>query len=145
MSWGIRIAILYGGFVVMILFLVFRTMNEKVDLVTPDYYRDELKFQQQIDRQNESATLHEQPLISADGKNVIVKFPGEVAAEAISGTIKFYRPSDSSKDFTVNIQADDSGTQLVSTGKFVRGTYQVQLKWSAGGKDYYNEVSFYFP
>ena len=145
MSWGIRITILYSGFVVMILFLVFRTMNEKVDLVTPDYYRDELKFQEQIDRQSESAALNEQPGISITEKNLVVKFPGTVAAENISGTIKFYRPSDAAKDFTVNIQADDSGTQFVSPEKFVSGNYQAQLKWSAGGKNYYNEISFYFP
>lgn len=145
MSWGIRITILYVGFVVMILFLVFRTMNEKIDLVTPDYYRDELKFQEQIDRQSESAALNEQPGISVTEKNVIVRFPGTLAAENISGTIKFYRPSDESKDFTVNIQADSSGAQFVSPEKFVKGNYQAQLKWSAGGKNYYNEIPFYFP
>src|SRR6266498_934094 len=100
MSWGIRITILYSAFVVMILFLVFRTMNEKVDLVTPDYYRDELKFQGQVDRQNESASLHEQPVVSVTGKNVMLRFPGAVAGATISGTIKFYRSSDSSRDFT---------------------------------------------
>jgi hypothetical protein len=145
MSWGIRITILYVGFIVMILFLVFKTMGEKVDLVSADYYQNELKFQDQVDRQNESASLAEQPLITATGKNVEVKFPGAVAAENISGTIKFYRPSDSSRDFTVNVQPDATGVQLFSQEKFVKGIYQVQISWSADGKKYYNEISFYFP
>lgn len=145
MSWGIRIAILYGAFVTMILFLVFRTMNEKVDLVSPDYYQNELKFQEQIDRQKQSASLNEQPSIEVREKNVAVKFPRSVVPSTISGTIKFYRPSDSSKDFTTDMQVDSSGIQIVPSEKFIAGIYQVQLTWSAGGKNYYNEISLYIP
>ena len=145
MSWGIRIAILYGAFVVMILFLVFRTMSEKIDLVSPEYYQNELKFQEQIDRQTQSASLNEQPAIEVREKNVAIKFPGSVATSTISGTIKFYRPSDSSKDFTTDVQLDSSGMQIVSSEKFIRGIYEVQLTWSADGKNYYNEISLYIP
>jgi hypothetical protein len=145
MSWGIRITILYGAFMAMILFLVFRTMNEKVDLVSADYYQNELKYQDQIDRQNESSTLAVQPEIQVSGKNVSIKFPESIAPGNISGTLKFYRPSDSSKDFSTALQVDDSGTQLVSTEKFSKGIYQAQLTWSAEGKNYYNEISLYIP
>jgi hypothetical protein len=145
MSWGKRIAILYGAFVVMILFLVFRTMNEKVDLVSPDYYQQELKFQEQIDRQTQSASLNEQPAIEVKEKNVAITFPGAVATGNITGTIKFYRPSDSSKDFTAAIRLDSSGMQMVPSEKFTTGMYQAQLTWSAGEKKYYNEISLYIP
>jgi hypothetical protein len=145
MSWGIRIAILYGAFVVMILFLVFKTMNENIDLVSPEYYQEELKFQDQIDRQRQSASLTEQPAIELREKNVAIKFPKSVASSTISGTIKFYRPSDSSKDFTTEVHADSSGMQMVSAEKLITGIYEVQLSWSAGGKNYYNTYSLYIP
>ncbi len=145
MSWGIRIAILYGAFVAMILFLVFKTMNEKIDLVSPDYYQNELKFQDQIDRQTQSASLNEQPAIEVTDKIIAIKFPASVAKENISGTIKFYRPSDSSKDFTAAMQVDSSGLQLVPAENFIKGMYKAQLTWSAGGKNYYNEIPLYIP
>lgn len=145
MNWGLRIAILYGAFVAMILFLVFKTMNEKVDLVSPDYYQKELKFQEQIDMQTQSASLNEQPAIEITEKNIAIKFPGAVAKENISGTIKFYRPSDSSKDFTTAMEVDSSGIQIVPSDKFIKGIYEAQLTWSAGGKNYYNEISLYIP
>ncbi|CAN5803726.1 hypothetical protein BH11BAC7_BH11BAC7_22860 [soil metagenome] len=145
MSWGIRITILYSAFVAMILFLVVRTMNEDIELVSPDYYANELKFQDQIDRQKQSVLLHEQPQIEIKENTIAIKFPAEIKPSTISGAIKFYRPSDSSSDFTINLQVDSSMSQLVSSGKFKTGTYQAQVTWSAGGKNYYNEIPLYIP
>lgn len=145
MSWGIRIAILYGAFVAMIVFMVFRTMKENVDLVTPDYYQEELKFQDRIDRQNQSASLDQQPTVEVTAANIVIKFPAAIAAGNYSGTIRFYRPSDSSKDFSVPLQLDPSGKQTVDSGKFIKGLYEAQLSWSAGGKNYYNKCSLYIP
>jgi nitrogen fixation protein FixH len=145
MSWGTRIAILYGAFVAMIVFMVFRTMKENVDLVSPDYYQQELKFQEQIDRQNQSATLEQQPTVEVSATYVTVRFPAAIAAEDHSGTIRFYRPSDSSKDFATPLQLDSSGVQMVASDKFIKGFYEAQLTWSAGGKNYYNEFSLYIP
>jgi nitrogen fixation protein FixH len=145
MSWGTRIAILYGAFVAMIVFMVFRTMHETIDLVSPEYYQDELKFQEQIDRQSQSATLDRQPTIEVNATNVAIRFPEAIAAINTSGTIKFYRPSDSSKDFTTPLQLDASGVQTVAAEKFIKGIYEVQLTWSAGGKNYYNKIPLYIP
>lgn len=145
MSWGTRIAILYGAFVAMIVFMVFRTMKENVDLVSPDYYQQELKFQEQIDMQNQSAMLEQQPTIEVTGKNVAIRFPEAIAAENNSGTIRFYRPSDSSKDFTTPLQLDSSGVQTIASEKFIQGFYEVQLTWNSGGKNYYNKLSLYIP
>jgi len=41
MNWGLKITLLYVGFVAMILTLVFKASGEKVDLVTKDYYAQE--------------------------------------------------------------------------------------------------------
>ncbi len=144
-SWGVRVTVLYLAFMAMILFLVFRTMNEKVDLVTDDYYQNELKFQQQIDRQNESATLNVQPAVKMNGRNVELAFPDSIAKKNISGTVKFYRPSDSSRDFSTALAVSSAGTQLVPAEKLEKGIYQVQLTWNADGKKYYNELSIYIP
>ncbi len=43
MNWGYRVALLYISFAGLIIFLVTKSVNEKVDLVTPDYYAQELK------------------------------------------------------------------------------------------------------
>lgn len=145
MSWGIRITILYVAFSAMILFLVFKTMNEKVELVSSDYYQQELQYQDRIDQQQQSGTLAEQPKVAITGNNVRLQFPETLAKETISGTVKFYRPSDSSKDFSTALKVDSSGTQFFPITNLEKGIYQLQLTWSAEGKNYYNELPIYIP
>lgn len=145
MNWGKRILILYVAFMVMILVMVFRTMNENVDLVSKDYYQQELKFQQQIDRSQQSQSLAEQPKVQVKNGAVEIKFPESLAKEKLTGKIDFYRPSDSSKDLKFEIQTDSTGTQFVPATNMLTGVYNVQLTWEASGKNYYNELSIYIP
>ena len=49
-NWGWKIAILYGGFVCFMLVMVFIASNQKVELVTTNYYEEELKYQSHIDK-----------------------------------------------------------------------------------------------
>ena len=61
MNWGIRIAILYLGFMALILTLVFTCMNNGSELESRDYYARELKYQAQIDATSNANAL-EHPL-----------------------------------------------------------------------------------
>jgi hypothetical protein len=57
-SWGIKIAMLYCGFVALIIIMVSMAMNQKIDLVSKDYYEQELNYQKKIDKTNRSHALH---------------------------------------------------------------------------------------
>ena len=46
MNWGYKILTVYIIFIAGILFLVFKSSNQNQDLVTKDYYEQELKYQQ---------------------------------------------------------------------------------------------------
>ncbi|MCX6310559.1 MAG: FixH family protein [Bacteroidetes bacterium] len=145
MNWGTRIVILYVAFVAMISFMVIRTMYEDVDLVSNDYYQKELKFQQQIDRTQESQKLVEQPQAKIENGAVKIKFPEVIGKEHLTGNINFYRPNDSSKDLAFTVQTDSTGSQSIPTTKMQKGIYNLQLTWEASGKNYYNELSIYVP
>ena len=49
MSWGKILLVAYVTFVGVMLFMVVKSFQQDYDLVTPDYYAAELKFQDQID------------------------------------------------------------------------------------------------
>jgi hypothetical protein len=145
MSWGFRIIILYVAFVAMIGTMVFMTMRQKVDLVADDYYQQELKYQNQIDRQEQSGKLSAQPTVMAGKEAVTITFPEEVRAQGVTGKVNFYRPSDSEKDFAQELAVGADGVQQIPAAKFSTGLYTVKLSWTSGGKDYYNESSVYIP
>ncbi|MBW7914094.1 MAG: FixH family protein [Taibaiella sp.] len=55
-GWGSRIALLYGGFVVLIAALVTGSMRQDFDLVADDYYQQEIAYQNVLDAgKNQSA------------------------------------------------------------------------------------------
>ena len=57
MNWGYKILLVYVVFVAGIMFLVFKSSSQKMDLVTTDYYAKELKYQQKIDAMNKVQKL----------------------------------------------------------------------------------------
>lgn len=144
MSWSIRITILYVGFVALILTLVYMANHQKVELVSEDYYKQELAFQDQIDHSQNSTDLKEQPSVIPSVNGVEVHFPNSMNADSISGKILFLRPSDATLDKEIELHPYNSELQIADAG-FKTGLYQVKMNWSDGRKKYYNEYSIYIP
>jgi len=60
-------------------------------------------------------------------------------ARKLSGTIEFYRPSSAALDQEISFAPQADGKQAVDVAKLAAGLWQVRLKWSAGGQQYYLE------
>lgn len=144
MNWGWKIVFLYGAFVALILTLVFKSMNQRVDLVRNDYYNEELKYQDRIDSRSNSTTLSTPVRSFYENGKVKLVFPPEMKNSKIGGTVLFYRPSDSNLDIRMALSPDTSGTQAFSA-PFKTGLYSVQLEWVAAGKNYFSESSITIP
>lgn len=142
MSWGTRIAILYGGFVIMILVLVFRTSRENTDLESADYYARELKFQEQIDGESALLSAGVVPDVSIDESGVQLEIPESVCAQPFTGTATFYKPDNAALDKVFRLE---SGSQYFDKSNFVAGQYRVRLNWSSGGQTYFHESNLYIP
>lgn len=142
-SWGTKVTILYTGFVAMILFMVYLTMQEKVDLVAPDYYQQELKFQDKINgKENAAAFLRGVEVKAVDATHIDLIFPEDFPLNA-TGDITFFRPSDSELDehFTLDMKA--GLTQKVQLKKGKKGLYKVKINATVDNKPYYFEESFF--
>jgi hypothetical protein len=139
MSWGYKIAILYIGFVMLILTLVGVSSGEKVDLVSADYYEQELKFQNKLDDSKRSNEL-EQPLewIVVPGA-IKLKFPKEFKGRKTEASVYLLRPSDSKMDKTIKVLSDTTTERLIATDKVIAGIYKMEISWEAEGQKYYNE------
>lgn len=139
LNWGWRIALLYGGFVLLMLFLVYKTSTVKDDLVTPDYYAKELKFQEQLDKQKRTSQLKEQPSWIVNGKKISVKFPAELVTKNVKAEILFYNTVEAKRDFSLTCVPDSLGVCELQSEKFQHGVYQMKMDWNAAGVSYYNE------
>lgn len=137
MSWGIKITCLYSGFVLFIAFLVSLTMRERSELVTPDYYAQELKYQEKIDQLERTANLEEPLRWELKDRRLYLNFPDTFASRAINGSIRFFRPSDARMDATIAIPVNAGKTEI-PLGKLHQGMYNMQISWQVDTTVYYN-------
>jgi len=143
MSWGIKITILYCGFVVLILSMVFATMTYKVDLVSADYYDQELKFQDKINGIRNTDSLHLSFKTEIAKQVVSLQYPEQWHGKKVAGRILFYRPSDSALDLSYTANQGEQGQQVFASGKFRRGTYKMLCDFQVDGRKFcYEETLF---
>jgi len=138
-SWGKGIFITYALFFVIILSVVVYMSSIDVNLVTENYYDQELKHQDQIDKVARTNQLSEKMEISVIQNLINLKFPSLFRPYEISGFVQFYRPSDSKQDFSVNIELSDSLEQTISTASIQKGYWRIKVDWSVDEQDYFNE------
>ena len=142
-SWGYKILFVYLSFVLGIIFLVYKASQEKFDLVTPNYYEAELKFQDVINDKQRVAELSAPPKIAHSVNSVRIQFPGEFLDKLVDGELYLYRPSDASKDFRKKFTTHRNFVEITLDKNF-SGSYGVKLSWQANGKTFYNEQRIFF-
>ncbi len=139
LNWGHRIALLYIGFAGMIVYLITRSVNEKIDLVTPEYYAAELKYQEKIESIRRNSMLKDPVSIKTDSKNITVVFPGNPPGEQVTGNILLFRPSDKNMDKKYEINVKTGSSQNLPVADLQHGLYRVQINYSLLGNDYFTE------
>ena len=138
MNWGYKILVVYGLFVVGIMYMVFRSSNQKMDLVTTDYYAKELKYQQVIDQSARTSELSEPVRYEIKENNLLVHFPKDFAGKKISGTVELYFPADENKDVKQDFSLQDTSFNMIISGAN-KGQHELHISWQADGKQYYFE------
>jgi len=137
-SWGTGIFIAYTVFVIVILTFVYVMMNKSVDLVAENYYDKEIKYQEQINKINNTERLKEKLAFQYSNGQIELDFP---KLGAVNGDISFYRPSDPGEDFKVHIKADQNNKQVINAVSLQKGFWKIQIDWSVNGVPYFNEES----
>lgn len=138
MNWGYKIMLVYSVFVTGILFMVFKSSGEKADLVTSDYYAQELKYQQKIDESKRANALSAEPEVMIRTGQLEVHFPKEFAQKKLDGDILLYCPADENRDVKQIFSLQDSNL-LMTIPPINKGLHELHISWEAGGVKYYFE------
>lgn len=140
MNWGKGILIFYLIFVGFMGWMIYKSVTQDPELVTNNYYQEELNYQSKIDKMKNARDDGQQVTVNNTADGVQLVFPDS----ALSGTVKFFRPSDGSKDFQLALQSVN-GKQLIPFNQFITGKYQIQLDWKSNNREYYQEGPLYIP
>lgn len=144
-NWGHSITAVIIAFVLMMGFMVYKAVGESVDLVSPDYYAQEIAFQGKLDKMNRTSKLTEKVQVKTEGSDVKLLFPSAFAKQAISGTVNFFCPSNIARDFKEPIISDTSLVKVINGSKLASGYYKVQIDWAVGKTTYFQETSLIIP
>lgn len=139
LNWGYRITILYVGFAGLIIFLVWSSMNQKIDLVSNDYYARELVYQDKMESIERNNQLSDPAVIYWNTEGIRIEYPAEFKPERISGTVNIFRPSDKNLDVSVEAKADADHIQVISGEKLAKGMYRVNVDYEYENLSYYTE------
>ena len=141
LSWGHKIVFAYSIFVVGILSMVFLTAMENRDLVTEDYYQEELSYQKTIDQSSNTAKLSEEIRVEQKNQMLSIMFPEQFKNESVSGNWKLYYAADKTKDFSGNLQTASGSIQIKTANH--TGAYQLILNWQSNNQSYYFEKNIF--
>jgi nitrogen fixation protein FixH len=143
-GWGTRVAILYLGFVALIITLVILSHREKTDLVTKEYYSEELQFQDRINAISNLESTGGKVSVVYDQQVLTLSFPQYFIGKKVTGTIHFYRPSDSSKDSKMPLELNkEIATQVINLQHLEKGSYILKLNFTSEGKNYYQQENLF--
>jgi nitrogen fixation protein FixH len=137
-NWGTGIVI---GFVLFISFIMYFVINMATDkkyqyeLVTEDYYKQELAFQDEINLEQKAIANQMQLHIKKSNEGLQIFFPERLDSKKIQGTIFLYRPSNERLDF--NLPLGISGNHLLIPHKrLVDGRWNMKILWQYEGESY---------
>ncbi len=142
-NWGTGIAVFIVFFLMMNVVVIIFAFGQKVDLVTPNYYEKELKYQDEIDAQQKTLQLSENVNVEYQSQMLLIQFPQKFYNKQLDGNILLYRPADSSKDLKVEVKIDSTGKQIISTDRLAKGFWKVKISWSLENITYSDEKSVF--
>lgn len=136
MNWGHGLAIFFGAFVLfMISLVVICIRQDDIHLVTQNYYEEEIRYQQQIDKIANAAELDYDALAyRAENKTVNLTLP-----KGAEGTLHLFRPSDARMDQKFQVQMRDQDALSIDLGHLQAGYWKMKLSWQDGDTEYYLE------
>jgi hypothetical protein len=138
MSWGKWIILSFVLFAAFIATLVTVCMRQDVNLVSKDYYQEELAYQDQITRLNNTNSLLEKPVIKKAGPALKVNFKEFNKIER--GSLTLFKPSNPGMDRSFKLESTQEDHQSFPIRDLEAGMYRARLQWMMEGKEYFIET-----
>ncbi len=142
MNFGKWIVVSFLLFAVFIGTLVTICIRQDVELVSKDYYKEELAYQDQIQRLNNTEQLQHKPVVKVIANNALqIEF--NQTEEILNGELNLFCPSNSKMDKYFKLLSTKDGSQLIALNGLNKGMYKAKLSWSMQGKEFYIEEIIY--
>jgi len=138
-NWGTGLFITILIFVTFFVSFIFFSLTQNVNLVTEDYFPDEIAYENKLDKIRNTNLLSEKITFKKENDKLIIFFPEGINKKDLSGTILLFYVTDNNYDFELNIQPNETGKQIIYIEKLKKGRYYIRIDWSVSDKNYFQE------
>ncbi len=137
-NWGTGMVLAMIGFISFIMFFVIKmSTNDKYqhDLVTEDYYQQELKVQGNMEREQKGNKLSQNIRLKQTEEGILIIFPDSLNISDITGKVFLYRPSNKQFDFEIPISLSNQNL-LIPDNRLLDGRWNLIIDWQYQGTSY---------
>lgn len=138
LNWGTSIVIAFIAFISFILyFVIIASSDDRAnhDLVTEEYYKEELEYQKEIDALANAKSLAKDFKYTSVANGLQIEFPIGMDCNSIEGKVFLYRPSNKNLDFEITFSTTDRQL-LLPDSKLLEGRWDIKVYWQCEGKEY---------
>ena len=137
LNWGHGLMIALGCFILFILFLIFifPMGKQNAEMISNNYYEEELKYQDIIDAKNNAAKLEKTPTYKATSEGLLISFPESIKADQNTASFVLFRTEDSNLDVKKEVVLQHN-LFLIPAKVISKGSYTLKLKWTENKKPY---------
>lgn len=139
-TWGTGILLTIILFVSFFISFVIFSFTKDVNLVTEDYFPDEIAYDLKINKIKNTNALKEKVTFHTKNNILKVTFPSFIShRKKIKGTILLYYIKSYKNDKIFNIKLDKEKSHFIDINTFPKGRYSVKVDWSYNNKNYFQE------
>ena len=133
-KWIVIAFVFFTGFIAT---LVTVCVRQDISLVSKDYYQQELKHQEKMEKVHNAKSLPQVPRFEARDGAVTLIFPDRARLE--QGTLRLMRPSDPALDQVFEVTRSGEVNERFALTRWSPGLYRATLEWTMDGKAYFVE------
>jgi len=137
--WPLGITLTFILFAAGIATMIVVASTHQVDLIRPDYYDQEIKYQTQLDRLNRTARLSDSVRISYNeaSQRITIVLPPSHASQGAVGHIQLYRPSAMGLDRELPLKCGSDGLQTLDATGLIPGLWKVRVQWTVENQEFF--------
>ncbi|MEX0289987.1 MAG: FixH family protein [Flavobacteriaceae bacterium] len=142
-NWGTGVVLAFVAFIAFILYFVIIASSGKRnnhDLVTEEYYKAELAYQEEIDALANASKLKTKIEVQKTPEGLRITFPENLNNQNIKGSVSLYRPSDKHLDFDLPLSLSNSHL-LIPDKRLLDGRWDIKIYWKYKGKSFLHKES----
>lgn len=144
-NWGTGITIVLIAFAIGMGYAVYKAVQQDYDLVTSDYYTEELAYQDRIDEQRNALRLGEPVTLTLSEAGLLLKMPESLKGQQADAHLEMYCVTEADNDFSME-KADWTVADLaIPASRLKSGKWVAKLTLMVNDTGYYFDPEILIP